>query len=137
MKLFLARNESIRQTCSTWKKYVHVPSFYTANVYRALSGLCRVSWLWGNTVIFTDCGEILQLLWGFPSVCKYYRVYPQHTYIGFLCVSYSPSSAVLPCRNPLIPIPNGCLDAYEVKAISEISFSFFNGLLEFSFTPMK
>ena len=33
--------------------------YYTANVYRALQGLCRVSLLWGNPVIFTDCEEIL------------------------------------------------------------------------------
>ena len=32
---------------------------YTANVYRALGGLFRVSLLWGNHVTFTDCGEIL------------------------------------------------------------------------------
>jgi hypothetical protein len=70
---------------------------YTANVYRALQGVCRFSlqylWkravrttekpdtpqrerlcmLWGNPVIFTDCGEILQLSWGLPAICKYYR----------------------------------------------------------------
>ena len=36
-----------------------IVSPYTANVYRVLRGLCRDSLLWGNTVIFTDCGEIL------------------------------------------------------------------------------
>ena len=46
---------------------------------RALGGLCRFSLLWGNPVIFTDCGEILWLSWGFPAICKYYRIYPQHT----------------------------------------------------------
>ena len=38
----------------------------TANVYRALQGLCRFSLLWGKPVIFTDCGEILLIIMGFP-----------------------------------------------------------------------
>ena len=36
-----------------------IPKVYTANVYRALQGLCRFSLLWGNPVILTDCREIL------------------------------------------------------------------------------
>ena len=32
---------------------------YTVNIYRALRGLFRFSLLWGNPVIFTDCGDIL------------------------------------------------------------------------------
>ena len=52
---------------------------YTTNVYRVLRGLCRDSLLWGNPVVFTDCWEILKLSWGFPAICKCYRVYPQHT----------------------------------------------------------
>ena len=32
---------------------------YTANVYRVVRGLCRHSLLCGNSVIFTDCREIL------------------------------------------------------------------------------
>ena len=63
-------------------------SFYTANVYRSLQGVCRFSlqylWnravritekpytpqrlcmLWGNTVIFTDCGENPMITIAFP-----------------------------------------------------------------------
>jgi hypothetical protein len=36
-----------------------ITTFYTANVYRALRGLFRVSLLCGNPVIFADCGETL------------------------------------------------------------------------------
>ena len=53
-------------------------TLWTANVYTALQGLYRFSLLWGNPVIFTDCREILQLSWGLPSICKYYRVDPHH-----------------------------------------------------------
>ena len=33
--------------------------------------------LWINLIIFTDCGEILKLSWGFPAICMYYRIYLQ------------------------------------------------------------
>ena len=75
-----------------WKRAVRITQKpYTPQRER----LCMV---WGNPVIFTDCRKILQLSQGFPPICKYYRVSPQHTQsfplssIGFLCDSNSPFS---------------------------------------------
>ena len=30
--------------------------------YRAIQGVCRFYLLWGNTLIFTDCGEIIYVI---------------------------------------------------------------------------
>ena len=70
---------------------------YNANVYRVIRGSHRfflqypwkravritekpytprrkiLCMLQGNPVIFTDCRETLQLSWGFPTICIYYR----------------------------------------------------------------
>ena len=59
---------------------------YTANVYRALWGLCRFSLLWGNPAISTNCREILYLslqsvnVTGFPSNI--------HNLLGLFCAWY-------------------------------------------------
>ena len=72
-----------RSLDDTFEPYKRID--YTANIYRALRGLCRVSLLWENPVMFTDCEEILKSSWGFPAIYEYYRVYWQNTQ-GFFVI---------------------------------------------------